>query len=85
MARNLNRKLILFTQIVNAVSKYRYTQTKDFQDKINGLNTELRERRRQLIKQYDILKTETAASDLNSKLVDYTTEKNKASSHLLAL
>jgi hypothetical protein len=45
----------------------------------------LEQRRTELLKQQDILSRETATADLHKRMVDYTTEKNKANTNLLTL
>lgn len=85
LARVLNQKLMLLTQITNGISKYRYAASTQFQNDINSLNSNMRARQEDLRKQSEILQRETAAADINKRLVEYTVEKNKANSNLLAL
>lgn len=85
LARRLNQKLILLTQIVNGIAKYRYSMTSRFQTDINSLNGKLRERGVALAEQNKILMRESAAADINKRMVDYTVEKNKANQNLLTL
>ena len=84
-ARRLNQKVTLLTQITNSISKYRYNSSQAMQRDINSLNNNLRERQKNLIAQRNILVKETAAADLHKRMVDYTTEKNKANTNLLTL
>jgi len=83
MTRRLNGQLTVLTQIVNAISKWRYSTTSQYQNDINSLNDALRQRKKKLVAQNKILRKETAAADINKQMVEYTIEKNKANSHLL--
>jgi hypothetical protein len=85
LARTLNKKVILITQIANGIAKYRYTTSSQFQTDINSLNGKLRERATSLIEQNKILMRESAAADVNTRMVEYTLEKNKANQNLLTL
>jgi hypothetical protein len=85
MAKILNQKVTLLTQIVNGIAKFRFQQHTRFQGDINSLNTSLKERQKQLIEQANILSRETAAADLHKNMVSYTVEKNKANQNLLTL
>lgn len=84
-ARKLNQKLNVLTQLVNAISKYRYATTAKFQQDINSINTGLQKRGSELLEQAKILEKETAAADLHKRMVEYTVEKNKANNNLLGL
>jgi hypothetical protein len=84
-ARRLNQKVTLLTQITNAISKYRYNTSQKLEGDINSINNRLRERQKKLLEQRKILVKESAASDLHKRMVDYTTEKNKANTNLLTL
>lgn len=83
--RALNQKLTLLAQIVNGISIYRYETAKNYNNNINTINKELKGRQERLMKQNEILKKESAGADLNKKMVEYTTEKNKANQNLLSL
>ncbi len=85
IARVLNQKLMLLTQITNAISKYRYATSTQFQKDINTLNSTMRSRQEDLRRQSDILQRETAAADIHKRMVEYTVEKNKATSNTLTL
>jgi hypothetical protein len=85
LTRTLNEKLTLLTQITNEISKRRYQQSQGLQSDINSLNAKMGIRRKELLEQQDILSRETAAADLHKRMVDYTTEKNKANTNLLTL
>lgn len=84
-ARKLNQKLNVLTQLVNAISKYRYRSTEKFNQDINSINNNLKKRGDQLIEQAKILEKETAAADLHKRMVEYTVEKNRANNNLLGL
>lgn len=81
----LNQKLTVLTQVVNGISKYRYSKNSRFQEDINSLNSSLRSRQESLREQAEILKKETAAADLHKRMVEYSIEKNKSSQNLLTL
>ena len=83
--RELNQKLVYLTQIVNGISKYRYSTSSRFQTEINSLNDKLKARQTQLAEHNTILNRESAAADLHKRMVDYTIEKNKANTNLLTL
>lgn len=84
-ARKLNQKLNVLTQLVNAISKYRYSSTEKFNQDINSINNGLKKRGDQLIEQSKILEKETAAADLHKRMVEYTVEKNRVNNNLLGL
>jgi hypothetical protein len=85
LARQTNQRVTVFTQIVNAISKYRYTSSQRWQQDINQLNAEFRKRGIILAEQAAMLRKESASADLHKRMVDYTLEKNKANSNLLSL
>jgi hypothetical protein len=85
LARRLNQKVILMTQIVNGIAKDRYAKSSTFQSDINSLNSKLGQRATSLREQNTILMRESAAADLNMRMVEYTVEKNKANQNLLTL
>jgi hypothetical protein len=82
---SLNKTLTLLTQIVNRISKYRYDKTKEFQNDINTVNNQIITRREVLLKQNEILASESATADVHKRMVEYTIEKNKANQNLLAI
>ena len=84
-ARKLNQKLNVLTQLVNAISKHRYSSTEKFNQEINSINNGLKSRGEQLIEQAKILEKETAAADLHKRMVEYTVEKNKVNTSLLSV
>jgi hypothetical protein len=81
----LNAQLILLTQIVNGISKYRYKENVRFQKDINSINERLRQRQGRLQEQRNIYNKETAKADLYKQMVRYTVEKNNANQNLLTL
>jgi hypothetical protein len=85
IARALNQKLTLLTQITNGLAKRRYSTTQTMQGDINSINASLEKRRKELLEQREILYRETAAADLHKRMADYTTEKNYANQNLLTL
>ena len=85
IARTLNKKVILITQIANGIAKYRYATSSQFQTDINSLNGTLKARATSLMEQNKILMRESAAADVNTRMVEYTLEKNKANQNLLTL
>lgn len=85
LAKQLNQKVTLLTQITNGIAKFRFQQHARFQGDINSLNQGLRERQKQLLEQANILSRETAAADLHKHMVSYTVEKNKANQNMLTL
>jgi len=84
-AVNLNKKLLLLTQLADAISKKRYNTSEQMNNDINRLNDQLKTRGRRLLEQNQILEKETATADLNKRMVEYTEEKNKANQNILAL
>jgi hypothetical protein len=85
IARTLNQKLTLLTQITNGISKQRYASTSALQSDINSINGSLAKRRNELLEQREILQRESAAADLHKRMAEYTTEKNRANQNLLTL
>jgi len=85
LAKLLNQKVTVLTQIVNGIAKFRFAQQSRFQGDINTLNTSLKERQKQLLEQATILNRETAAADIHKNMVTYTIEKNKANQNLLTV
>jgi hypothetical protein len=83
--RVLNQKLTLITQLANAISKQRYISVKSLQSDINSVNTNLTKRQKELLAQREIFERESAAADLHKRMVEYTTEKNRANQNLLTL
>jgi len=85
IARRANQRVTVFTQIVNAISKYNYVQTQNFNTEIGNMNDRFAKNAASLKEQADILNKSTAAADLNKRMIDYTVEKNRANSNLLSL
>lgn len=85
LARLANQRVTVLTQIVNAISRHRYGTAQGFQRDINNMNNVFGERARQLAEQSAILNKETAGAELHKRMVDYTTEKNKANTNMLTM
>jgi len=85
IAVNLNKNLLLLTQLADAISKKRYMTSEQMNNEINRLNDQLKSRGSKLLEQNRILEKETATADLNKRMVQYTEEKNKANQNILAL
>jgi hypothetical protein len=81
----LNQKVTLMTQLTNGIAQFRYQQAANYNPEINKINSKLQTRQKTLIEQRDILTRETAAADLHKRMVEYTTEKNRANQNLLSL
>jgi hypothetical protein len=84
-ARVANQRVTVFTQVVNAISKYNYVQTQNWTTEINIMNGQFAKNAVALKEQADILNKSTAAADLNKRMISYTLEKNKANTNLLSL
>jgi hypothetical protein len=84
-ARNANHRVTVFTQVVNAISKFNYAQTQNWSMEINIMNAQFAKNAAALKEQADILNKSTAAADLNKRMISYTLEKNKANTNLLSL
>jgi hypothetical protein len=85
IARKANQRVTVFTQVVNAISKYNYAQTQSWNTEINSMNQQFSKNAAGLKEQSDILNNSTAAADLNKRMISYTLEKNKANTNLLSL
>jgi hypothetical protein len=85
IARKANQRVTVFTQVVNAISKYNYAQTQSWNTEINSMNQQFSKNAAGLKEQSDILNKSTAAADLNKRMISYTVEKNKANTNLLSL
>ena len=85
VVKQLNQTLNVFTQIVNGISKFRYTKNVQFQKDINNINGSLRKRQKSLQDQSNILNKEAASIDLYKRMVGYTLEKNNANQNRLTL
>lgn len=84
-ATNLNKRLNTIIQISNFVAKKRYAEAKNAGITINSENAQLQSYRSKLQAQADILNKESSNADLYKRMVEYTTEKNKANTNLLTL
>lgn len=85
LTKLLNKKLTYLTQITNAIAKQRYSITSELQTGINSSNTNIISQQGKLLEQRNILSKETASADLYKRMVEYTTEKNRANQNLLVL
>jgi hypothetical protein len=83
--RNLNKKLLFLTQIVNAIAATNISDTARFNTSINAVNDSILNRKNKLLKQNEILERETVTADVNKRMVEYTAEKNKANQNILAI
>ena len=84
-ATNLNKRLNTIIQISNYVATKRYAEAKNAGITINSENAQLQSYRSKLQAQSDILTKESNNADLYKRMVEYTTEKNKANTNLLTL
>lgn len=82
-SQTLNRKLNDLTQLTNVMTQLRLQQTQDQNSAINGLNAQLEERSKLLVKQNKILATEQGAANLYKDMTRYTKEKVDATNTLL--
>jgi hypothetical protein len=83
--KKLNAKLTLLIQIVNGTSIYKYSIAQRYQQGINSVNENLRSNETKLRRQKQILDKENTALDISRRMVEYTTEKNRANNNLLAI
>jgi hypothetical protein len=85
LARQTNQRITVFTQIVNAIAKHRYTKSQGLQSEINNINNKFKNRGAILAEQAQILNKESASADVHKRMAEYTLEKNKANNNLLTL
>ena len=85
LAQQTNKRLTIFTQLVNAIAKKRYDESQGMQNQINNLNDGFQKRGIALAEQAKILNKESASADVHKRMADYTIEKNKANNNLLTL
>jgi len=83
--RLLNLRLNDLLQIANYATKIRLTQSQNYNNTINNLNTTMEQRSAKIRAQSDILNNENATAILHKEMVKYTEEKNRANSNLLSL
>jgi hypothetical protein len=83
--KNLNKKLIYLTQVANALEAKRYSTATTLQNGNTTINTTLATQQQKLLEQRQILTKETASADLYKRMVEYTTEKNRANQNLLVI
>lgn len=84
-ATNLNKRLNTLIQVSNYVATKRYAEAKNAGITINSENAQLQSYRSKLQAQADILTKESGNADLYKRMVEYTTEKNKANTNMLTL
>lgn len=84
-ANSLNKRLNTLIQISNYVAMKRYDESKNAGITINSENAQLQTYRAKLQEHANILTKESNNADLYKRMVEYTTEKNKANTNLLTL
>ena len=85
LAKQTNQRLTVFTQLINAIAKKRYSDSQSMQNQINTMNDGFQKRGVALAEQAKILNKESAGADVHKRMVTYTIEKNKANNNLLTL
>jgi len=85
ITKELNAKLIAFTQLVNGISKYRYSNMAQLGSKNSSINRNLQQRKERISEQAKILNSENATVDVYNRMNEYTKEKNRANQNLLTL
>jgi hypothetical protein len=85
ITKTLNQKLNDITQITNAITIQRYRLARNEQGDINKINSDLASRADELRAQQKILTSDVSKAELHKRMVDYTKEKNNATTNLLTL
>jgi hypothetical protein len=85
ITKKLNEKLNDITQIANAVAIERYRLSRSDNTDINKINADLASRADELKAQQKILSSDVSKAELHKRMVDYTKEKNNATTNLLTL
>jgi hypothetical protein len=85
ITKKLNEKLNDITQIANAVAIERYKLSRGDNQDINNINAQLASRADELKAQQKILSSDVSKAELHKRMVDYTKEKNNATTNLLTL
>jgi hypothetical protein len=85
ITKKLNQKLNDVTQISNAIAIERYALSRKDNQDINNINSQLASRAEELRAQQKILTSDVSKAELHKRMVDYTKEKNNATSNLLTL
>lgn len=85
ITKNLNRKLNDLTQVSNAIAQTRYSLSRQDNEQINSMNSEISSRSETLKEHAAILKSDTSAAELRKRMVEYSKEKNDATNNLLTL
>lgn len=85
ITKALNQKLNDLTQVANSISIERYKLSREDNSNINSINDRLSSRASELQAQAKILASDGSVAELQKRMVEYTNEKNKATSNLLTL
>ena len=85
ITQRLNQRLNDVTQISNAIAIERYALSRRDNQDINNINSQLASRAEELRAQQKILTSDVSKAELHKRMVDYTKEKNNATSNLLTL
>jgi hypothetical protein len=85
ITKKLNEKLNDVTQISNGIAIERYALSRKDNQDINSINSQLASRAEELRAQQKILTSDVSKAELHKRMVDYTKEKNNATSNLLTL
>jgi len=85
ITKELNSKLIVFTQLINGISKYRYSNRLQLSKDNSSINKKLQERKQHISEQAKILHSDSATIDVYNRMIEYTKEKNRANQNLLTL
>ena len=83
-AKEINTALLDLSQLVNAITEDQYTRAKEFDSRINDLNTEIGNYFAVLQGHAAILKKEVPAVEIRKRMVEYTKEKANAHRNLLS-
>jgi len=85
ITKKLNEKLNDITQLANAVAIERYKLSRSDNQDINKINAQLASRAEELKAQQKILSSDVSKAELHKRMVEYTKEKNNATTNLLTL
>jgi antitoxin component HigA of HigAB toxin-antitoxin module len=84
-AREFNDKLNDLIQITNYLAQKRSSEMREQNTEINTMNGELQVTFDTLQKHNKLLRSETSLSDLRTRMVEFTEEKNRSATNLLSL
>ncbi len=84
-AREFNKKLNILLDIARKISEVLLSDSQSYNGAINKYNDEFGRRKTRLEEQANILNSESAASELHKRMVEYSAEKNRAHNNLLTL